>query len=127
MTFVTSESGDLTADQIAQTLGVSPAAVSGAIQYLRSTQLVRVGSLPATRRRIYTLNPAWYTVTLSRATMYGEIQELVREIPAELGPDTAAGKRVAEMADFYAYLARRFPEILEEWRELKNQERPSAS
>lgn len=127
MTFVTSESGDLTADQIAQTLGISPAAVSGAIQYLRSTQLVRVGSLPATRRRIYTLNPAWYTVTLSRATMYGEIQELVREIPAELGPDTAAGKRVAEMADFYAYLARRFPEILEEWRELKNQERPSAS
>lgn len=122
MALVTSPEGELTAEQIGQTLGISPAAVSGAVRYLRSIQVVRAASLPGTRRRIYTLTPKWYTITLSRSTMYGELREMVRPLPPAIGPDTAAGRRVLEMADFYAYLSRRFPEILEEWMELKSKE-----
>ncbi|MEZ5085658.1 MAG: helix-turn-helix domain-containing protein [Tessaracoccus sp.] len=122
MALVTSPEGELTAEQISQTLGISPAAVSGAVRYLRSVQVVRVASLPGTRRRIYTLAPKWYTITLSRSTMYGELREIVRLLPPSIGPDTPAGQRVREMADFYAYLSRRFPEILEEWLELKAKE-----
>lgn len=122
MALVTSPDGELTAEQISQTLGISPAAVSGAVRYLRSIQVVRVASLPGTRRRSYTLTPKWYTITLSRSAMYGELREMVRLLPPAIGPDTPAGKRVQEMADFYAYLSRRFPEILEEWIELKERE-----
>lgn len=122
MALVTSPEGELTAEQISQTLGISPAAVSGAVRYLRSIQVVRAASLPGTRRRIYTLTPKWYTITLSRSAMYGELREMVRPLPPAIGPDTAAGQRVLEMADFYAYLSRRFPEILEEWMELKSKE-----
>lgn len=123
MALVTSPDGELTAEQIGQNLGISPAAVSGAVRYLRSVQVVRAASIPGTRRRSYTLAPKWYTITLSRSTMYGELQEMVGLLPPAIGPQTPAGQRVQEMADFYAYLSRRFPEILQEWIELKGAER----
>lgn len=49
--------------------------------------------------------------------MYGELGEATRSLPPSLGSDTAAGQRVQEMADFYAFLNRRFPELLREWTE----------
>ncbi|APU15411.1 MULTISPECIES: GbsR/MarR family transcriptional regulator [Actinoalloteichus] len=121
MALLTSPSGELTAEQISKTLDVSPAAVSGAIRYLQSTHLVHTGSLRGTRRRVYSLAPNWYTATLTRSSMYGELRELARASPPSLRPDTAAGQRVEEMADFYAFLNRKFPELLTEWNELRAQ------
>ena len=120
MALLTSKTGELTAEQISQTLEISPAAVSGAIRYLQSMQIVRTGSLPGTRRRLYTLAPNWYTITLTRSAMYGQLRELSHHRPPSLGPDTPAGRRVQEMADFYAFLNRKFPELLNEWNELKS-------
>lgn len=117
MALLTSPTGELTAEQISHVLDVSPAAVSGAIRYLQSVQVVRVGSLPGTRRRLYSLAPNWYTVTLTRLSMYGELSEFTRHRPPSVGPDTPAGQRVQEMADFYAFLNRKFPELLHEWNE----------
>ena len=122
MALLTSDDGELTAEELSRTLGISAAAVSGAVRYLQSIQVVRAGSLPGTRRRSYTLAPKWYTITLSRSTMYGELREMLRLRPPAIGPGTAAGERVQEMADFYAFLSRRFPEILEEWLELKRRD-----
>lgn len=115
MAVLVSDSGELTADQIARTLDISPAAVSGALRYLQPLQIVHARSLPGTRRRVYTLAPGWYTVTLTRSGLYSRLRELARHRPASLGPDTPAGGRVQEMADFYAFLNRKFPELLEEW------------
>lgn len=120
MALLTSPEGELTAEQLSQTLEVSPAAVSGAIRYLHSQQIVRAGSLPGTRRRIYTLAPTWYTLTLTRSAMYGELREVTRDLPSALAPSTPAGRRVQEMADFYAFLSRRFPDLLDEWIALRD-------
>lgn len=119
MALLTSENGELTSEQISRTLDVSPAAVSGAVRYLQSLQIVRAGSLPGTRRRVYRLVPGWYTVTLTRSGLYSELRELTRDRPAALAPGTPAGQRVQEMADFYAFLNRKFPELLDEWIELR--------
>ncbi|MFN8183776.1 MAG: helix-turn-helix domain-containing protein [Candidatus Nanopelagicales bacterium] len=117
MVLLTSPTGELTATQISDVLNVSPAAVSGAIRYLQSVQVVRVGSLPGTRRRLYSLAPHWYTVTLTRLSMYSDLSEFTRRRPPSLALNTPAGRRVQEMADFYAFLNRKFPTLLQEWTE----------
>ncbi|MEA4945288.1 MAG: hypothetical protein VB080_12730 [Propionicimonas sp.] len=119
---LTSPTGELTAEQLSHVLDVSPAAVSGAIRYLQSVQVIRAGSLPGTRRRRYNLTPNWYTVTLTRMSMYSQLSEVTRHRPPSVGPDTPAGQRVQEMADFYAFLNRKFPEILHEWTEQRRRE-----
>ncbi|WP_147915833.1 GbsR/MarR family transcriptional regulator [Ruania zhangjianzhongii] len=119
MALLTSPEGELTAEQISQALDVSPAAVSGAIRYLQSVHVIRVGSLPRTRRRIYGLAPHWYTITLTRRTLYAELSDAAEQRPPAIGPETAAGHRVQEMADFYRFLSQKFPEILHEWETLR--------
>lgn len=120
MVLLTSPTGELTADQISEVLTVSPAAVSGAIRYLQSVQVLRVGSLPGTRRRKYALAPNWYTATLTRLSLCGELSALARDRPPSIEAGTSAGRRVQEMADFYGFLSRRFPELLSEWEEERN-------
>ena len=115
MALLVSPSGELTADQLSAALNVSSAAVSNAIRYLRSVQLVRVGSLPGTRRRLYSLPDKWFTLTLTRRSMYAELADLARRRPSSIGPETGAGRRIEEAASFYAFLDRRFPELLDEW------------
>ncbi|WP_420112443.1 GbsR/MarR family transcriptional regulator [Pseudactinotalea sp.] len=122
MALLTSPTGEFTADQISEVLDVSPAAVSGAIRYLLSVQVLRVGSLPGTRRRKYALAPNWYTATLTRRSLYGELSGLAQDRPAAIGPDTPAGRRVQEMADFYGFLHRKFPDLLNEWDQLRREE-----
>lgn len=121
MALLTSPTGELTADQISDVLDVSPAAVSGAIRYLQSVQVLRVGSLPGTRRRKYALAPNWYVATLTRLSLYGELSGLAQHRPPSIGSDTPAGRRVQEMADFYGFLNRKFPELLSEWEQLRTQ------
>jgi hypothetical protein len=121
MALLTSPTGELTADQISEVLDVSPAAVSGAIRYLQSVQVLRVGSLPGTRRRKYALASNWYTATLTRLSLYDEFSGLAQHRPPSIGPGTLAGRRVQEMAEFYAFLNRKFPELLSEWDQLRRQ------
>lgn len=121
MALLTSPEGELTAEQISQVLDVSPAAVSGAIRYLQSVHVIRVGSLPGTRRRIYALAPSWYTITLTRRTLYAEFSVAAERRPSAIGPNSAVGERVQEAADFYRFLSRKFPEVLAEWEALRAQ------
>lgn len=121
MALLTSPTGEFTANQISEVLDVSPAAVSGAIRYLQSVQVLRVRSLPGTRRRKYALASNWYTATLTRLSLYGDLSGLAQHRPPSIGPDTPAGRRVQEMADFYGFLDRKFPELLSEWDQLRTQ------
>ena len=121
MALLTSPRGELTAEQVASVLDISAAAVSGAIRYLQSVQLIRIGSIPGTRRRLYSLAPHWYTATLTRLSLYGELSGLAGNRPPAIGPDTPAGRRVQEMADFYGFLNRKFPELLSEWEQQRTQ------
>lgn len=116
MALLTSPEGASTAERLSESLSASRAAISGATRYLESVQVIRVDSMPGSRRRMYRIAPEWYTVTLTRRSLYRELAERASRRPPGLEPGTEAGDRVQEMADFYAFLDRRFPELLEEWR-----------
>lgn len=117
MALTVAETG-LTAAELAERLGVSAAAISGAVRYVQTIGMLRRVSQPGSRRDLYVLpeNP-WYAASMSETRVYDPIIESSEAMLDALGGvDTVAGMRVAEMVDFMRFFKRRLPELLEEWR-----------
>jgi DNA-binding transcriptional regulator GbsR (MarR family) len=113
MALTGSDEGRLTAAELSQQLGVSPAAVSTAIGYLTRIGFVRTQTVPGTRRHVYVVPDGWYTVTLTEPRYRGLAMQ-VRAAAEKLGSGPAR-ERVEKMASFYEFLDERMPGLLEEW------------
>lgn len=115
MALMASEEGALEAGELATRLGISPAAVSGAIRYLVQVRFVRVGVVRGTRRHRYSLaDETWYAGSLHRTDRYAQLASLLEAgLPDDGSPEAA---RFAEMAAFFRFLERRMPALFEEWR-----------
>ena len=112
-----SEEGGLTAQELGQQLGVSAAGVSGAVRYLQAVGMVRRVSQAGSRRDRYELpDDAWYTASVKKDALYANLSALADRGVAIVGdPGSAASRRIAEMGDFFRFLGRRLPQVLEEW------------
>jgi biotin operon repressor len=93
MALVSSEEGRLTAAELSEKLGVSAAAVSGAVRYLQTAGFIQRVSQPGSRRDIYALHDdEWYIASggdlLPAAAARGH--GLDRALPA--GPATNCGR-----------------------------------
>jgi DNA-binding transcriptional regulator GbsR (MarR family) len=110
--------GSLTAAEIAEALQVSPAAVSGAVRYLIQVGLVNKGREPGERVDHYLIgNDLWYESIGQKDMIYRKLADnLDRGIEA-LGDDTPAGQRLLETRDFFLFLAKELPILVEQWRE----------
>jgi hypothetical protein len=116
MALTARQSGSMTAAELAETLEVSPAAVSGAIRYLGVLGFVRVTTVPGTRRHVYSL-PAlpWYASTLTQAR-YAPMLLLLEGGLHEVEPGPARD-RLAEMADFFRFLQAELPLLWQRWQQ----------
>ena len=115
LALVASEDGALTAAELAQALGASAAAVSGAVRYLQTVGFVHRVSQPGSRRDRYALpEDPWYVATLRQNPVYERLAGLAAALADEL-PDGPARARAQETADFYRFLTRRMPGLLDEW------------
>ena len=65
MALTGNDEGRMTAAELSEQLGVSAAAVSTAVGYLTRIGFVRTQTVPGTRRHVYVVPDAWYTVTLT--------------------------------------------------------------
>jgi DNA-binding transcriptional regulator GbsR (MarR family) len=118
MTLTATDSGRLTAAELGERIGVSAAAISGAVRYLILLGFVRSTTVPGTRKHVYALSEIpWYTYSLSRPEMYLRTETLLRTGAAQLAAGSAARARIEEMTDFFAFLSERLPQLLEEWRD----------
>jgi DNA-binding transcriptional ArsR family regulator len=108
----------LTAGELAARLGVSPAAVSGAVRYLTRLRLLVREPVPGSRSDRYRMpDDAWYEAALAEGPMYKVLVDLADEgVPALGGAETPAGARVAEMRDFLLFVMEELATILEKWR-----------
>jgi DNA-binding transcriptional regulator GbsR (MarR family) len=115
MALMASEDGALEAGELSERLGVSPAAVSGAVRYLVQLRFVRVGVVRGTRRhRYFLVDERWYAGSLQQTDRYAQIAALVEAgLPDDGSPGSA---RFAEMAAFFRFLEARMPALFEEWR-----------
>jgi predicted transcriptional regulator len=111
------DAGSLTAAELAERLQASPAAISGAVRYLQQVSLVGREREPGSRRDRYRVwDDAWYEAVVRRERLLLLWEDSVRDGVAALGRDTPAGARLAESADFFAFLREEMPAMLERWR-----------
>jgi DNA-binding transcriptional regulator GbsR (MarR family) len=101
-----SESGSLTAADLAQRLSVSPASISKAVGYLEEMDLLSRTPDAGTRRERYVIGDdvwqrAWQTDTGAHAS----VAEAARRGAALFGPDSPAGMRLRKMDQFFGWLA----------------------
>lgn len=117
MALVGSPDDGYTASELADRLGVSAAAVSGAVRYLVSMRFIHRLSRPGDRRDRYDLtHDAWAGMVTSAAPMYARLAEAMEQIADENADAAASAARARDVADFLRYLAERMPRIAEEWR-----------
>jgi DNA-binding transcriptional regulator GbsR (MarR family) len=111
-----SESGQLTAAELADALQVSPAAISGAVRYLVLIHFVTRAREAGSRRDVVRVSEHnWMHATLNQDQIYARVEATLREGVSVLGAGTAAGARVEETRDFFAYLRQELPQILHRW------------
>jgi DNA-binding MarR family transcriptional regulator len=107
----------LTAGELGERLGVSPAAISGAVRFLIQINMVVREPVPGSRRDRYRLlDDSWYEVTLAKMTLLRSLADLAEQgVAAAGGPDTPAGERLTNMRDFYLFLQDAMPGLMAEW------------
>ncbi len=117
MALVGSPDDGYTAAELAERLGVSPAAVSGAVRYLISMRLIQRLSRPGDRRDRYDLtDDAWDGMITANAPLYAALAMQLDRIADENTDAPASVARARDVADFLRYLSERVPEIAAEWR-----------
>ena len=121
------DSGRLTAAELAEMLRISPAAVSGAVRYLIQLGLVLKEPVPGSRRDYYRMpDDVWHDMLRLRDQVMTRWTALVREGIDLVGPDTPAGARLAENAAFFEFVTKELPEVLTRWDEYRASVRPGA-
>ena len=112
-----SESGQLTAAELAEVLAVSPAAISGAVRYLTQVALIVKEREPGSRRDHYrVLNDSWYEAAANRERQLIAWEETLREGADAVGRDSVAGRRLSESMEFFEFLRVEIPAVLDRWR-----------
>ncbi|MCD2497994.1 GbsR/MarR family transcriptional regulator [Microbacterium nymphoidis] len=118
MALVAAPADGYTAAQLAERLGVSAAAISGAVTYLHRLHFIERLSRPGTRVVQYAVvRETFYGSITSNAPIYARMAAFIDEIAAAHSGDAAASARATEMADFFRFLAERFPQLIDEWRQ----------
>jgi len=107
----------LTAGDLAERLGVSPAAISGAVRYLIQINMVVREPVPGSRRDRYRLaDDSWYEVTIAKMTLIKTMADMAEQgVAAAGGPHTTAGARLTNMRDFYLFVQDALPGLMADW------------
>jgi DNA-binding transcriptional regulator GbsR (MarR family) len=122
MALVGSPDAGYSAAELADRLGVSPAAVSGAVRYLQSLRMIQRLSRPGDRIARYDLmDDGWHAVVTANAPMYIKLAESMEAIAEQNGDAPLSVARARRVADFLRYLGERMPQLVVEWEESRRE------
>lgn len=101
----TTDSGSLTAPELAGRLQVSPASVSKAIAFLESQGLVRRERDERRRERYVVDDDVLYQSTMASARSTAHLGDIARQGVGVLGPGTPAAARLENIARFVDFIS----------------------
>lgn len=111
------DNGKSTAAELAESLHVSPAAISGAVRYLDQVKLAVRARDPGERRDHYEVaDDLWYEVYANRDRQMDLWAVLMAEGVAAVGADSPAGRRLDETRRLFEFLRKELPALMEKWR-----------
>lgn len=112
------DDGSMTSAELAMALQISPAAVSGAVNYLTQVSMVGRERDPGSRRDRYRLHEeVWYTTFTNRDRVLTRWENTLKDGARTLGEHTPAGARLAETAAFFEFVQSELAGMLDRWRE----------
>ncbi|WP_030812940.1 GbsR/MarR family transcriptional regulator [Streptomyces sp. NRRL S-337] len=114
----TTDTGSLTAAELAQRLAVSPASISKAITFLEGLDLVRREPGERRRERYVVDDDLWYQAMLRSARANDEFIEAARQGAVILGRDTPAATRLENAARFLDFVSEALIRAAEQGREV---------
>ncbi|MFE7749077.1 GbsR/MarR family transcriptional regulator [Streptomyces sp. NPDC057428] len=114
------DDGSMTSAELGEQLRISPAAVSGAINYLTQVGMIAREREPGSRRDRYRLHDEiWYTTFASRDQVLTRWERALMDGARTLGESTPAGARLAETAEFFEFVQAELAGMMERWRETR--------
>jgi len=115
---LTADAGQLTAAEIGEILGVSPAAVSGGVRYMIQVGLVTGTGEPGSRRLSYQVpHDVWHRLLRMRDALLARWTETLRDGASVVGAETPAGERLSESVEYFEFMSAELPAMLERWDE----------
>lgn len=110
------DSGQLTAAELADRLGVSPAAISGAVRYLTQVGMLVRGREPGVRVDHFRLHDdVWAEMYTNRLAVLSRWEDALAEGVEVLGKDTPAGRRLEKSREFFEFLQGEVEGIVKRW------------
>ncbi|MCK2215322.1 MarR family transcriptional regulator [Actinomadura sp. ATCC 31491] len=122
-TLLASESGRMTAAELAERLRASTGGVSGAVRYLVQLRLIRTERDPGSRRHAYVVDGSWYESTFLANPFLDRGEADLREGLAILGASPAAD-RLNETLELIQFLRDETRAMMRRWHERKAAPRP---
>jgi DNA-binding transcriptional regulator GbsR (MarR family) len=115
-----SDEGSLTAEELADRLQASPAAVSGGVRYLIGVGMISREGVPGSRRHHYRVpDGVWDEVVSSRDRIMARWTAVLKEGIDVVGRDTPAGARLIDSVQYFEFVSAELPQVLTRWREHK--------
>jgi biotin operon repressor len=122
------DASQLSAADLAAVLGVSPAAVSGAVRYLAQVGLVVAAGEPGSRRLSYSVpDDVWAQLVEARNTLLARLSATLLDGVALLGAGTPAGERLTRSARYFDFVLDEVADVHDRWREFSTRRGPIAS
>ncbi|BAJ29494.1 MULTISPECIES: helix-turn-helix domain-containing protein [Kitasatospora] len=112
------DSGTLTATELADRLRVSPASISKAVAFLDEQSMIRRERDERRRERYQVDEEIWYQSAVASAHSNAEVAATARQGVAVLGTGTPAGERLENVARFLDHLSEMLLRAAEQAREL---------
>jgi predicted transcriptional regulator len=110
------DDGRMTSAELTDVLGVSPAAVSGAVKYLGRLQMTRREREPGSRRDVYVVDDdAWHAAMMRRDQVYAPILRALAAATAAQGPDAPSYHRLMLTAEFLRFVDAEMVDLADRW------------
>lgn len=117
------DDGRMTAAELAQSLAVSPAAVSGAMRYLAQVRMVHRERERGSRRDVFVvMDDAWHDLMIDRELAYLPIRDaMAAGVETVGGPGTPAGERLALSVAFLEFISAEMEGVAVRWEARREQ------
>jgi len=113
---LSSEDGRMTAAELSDQLQASPAAVSGAVNYLLQLRLATREREPGTRRDVYVVqDDAWYQTMMSEDAALARWSDSLRKVLDAAGDGTPAHRRIRISLGFIDFIGEEVKGLSERW------------
>ena len=113
---LSSETGRMTAAELSDQLQASPAAVSGAVNYLLQLRLATREREPGSRRDVYVVqDDAWYQTMMTENASLIRWSDSLRKVLDASGEGTAAHRRIRVSLGFIDFIGEEVKGLSERW------------